>query len=321
MEQKSNKELFDKLQKTEITLQTLADAIEIKDRELSSLRDSSETLSKQMLHQEQLNDRLRHYEAKDHCSHALETELQDAKSVIARLTNELNELKNGQTVNSNGLSHEDEHLKDKLAQLQLRNEELERKVQEGGKIDVIDSISNKDKNDNDELDKEVAMKYLEDKFTRTMQDIAELQDEKQRLEHLVLQLQSETETIGEYVALYQHQRMVLKQRALEKDQQLKQLACDREQMKEKLQKLNRLIHKITNKESLNVNNINLQEGQTERDLQVDNEEKHHNVVVKEGETAKEIIELLGEIETSNLVQPTNEDFHHCPWCSGKLITV
>lgn len=42
----------------------------------------------------------------------------------------------------------------------------------------------------------VAMEKLEERFTRTMKEVAALSDEKQRLEHLVLQLQGETETIG-----------------------------------------------------------------------------------------------------------------------------
>jgi hypothetical protein len=42
----------------------------------------------------------------------------------------------------------------------------------------------------------VAMEKLEERFTRTMKEVAVLSDEKQRLEHLVLQLQGETETIG-----------------------------------------------------------------------------------------------------------------------------
>lgn len=40
------------------------------------------------------------------------------------------------------------------------------------------------------------LKKLEAKFKNTMEQVAELTDEKQRLEHLVLQLQGETETIG-----------------------------------------------------------------------------------------------------------------------------
>lgn len=37
---------------------------------------------------------------------------------------------------------------------------------------------------------------LEEKVRKTMAEIAVLNEEKQRLEHLVLQLQGETETIG-----------------------------------------------------------------------------------------------------------------------------
>lgn len=37
---------------------------------------------------------------------------------------------------------------------------------------------------------------LEKRFKETMEKVAELTDEKQKLEHLVLQLQGETETIG-----------------------------------------------------------------------------------------------------------------------------
>ena len=43
-----------------------------------------------------------------------------------------------------------------------------------------------------------AMEQLEERFTKTMKEVAELSDEKQRLEHLVLQLQGETETIGKF---------------------------------------------------------------------------------------------------------------------------
>lgn len=39
---------------------------------------------------------------------------------------------------------------------------------------------------------------LESRFKETMEKVAELTDEKQRLEHLVLQLQGETETIGNF---------------------------------------------------------------------------------------------------------------------------
>lgn len=40
------------------------------------------------------------------------------------------------------------------------------------------------------------VKQLEQRFKETMEKVAELTEEKQKLEHLVLQLQNETETIG-----------------------------------------------------------------------------------------------------------------------------
>ncbi|XP_031631186.1 golgin subfamily A member 2 [Contarinia nasturtii] len=86
-----------------------------------------------------------------------------------------------------------------------------------------------------------AMDKLQERFKRTMNEIADLTEEKQRLEHLVTQLQSETETIGEYIALYQTQRRLLKQREIEKDIQLNRIAADREGMKDKLRQLNELV--------------------------------------------------------------------------------
>lgn len=46
------------------------------------------------------------------------------------------------------------------------------------------------------------IKKLENRFKETMERVAELTDDKQRLEHLVLQLQGETETIG--ISIFKH---------------------------------------------------------------------------------------------------------------------
>lgn len=86
-----------------------------------------------------------------------------------------------------------------------------------------------------------AMDKLQARFKRTMNEIADLTEEKSRLEHLVTQLQSETETIGEYIALYQTQRRLLKQREIEKDVQLNCITADRAAMRDKLQQLNELV--------------------------------------------------------------------------------
>lgn len=75
-----------------------------------------------------------------------------------------------------------------------------------------------------------------------MRENADLQDRTQQLEHLILQLQSETDTIGkkksssidrslislgDYISLYQQQRQQLHRRYQEKDDYIKQLSHDR----------------------------------------------------------------------------------------------
>ncbi|CAG0883968.1 unnamed protein product [Cyprideis torosa] len=82
-----------------------------------------------------------------------------------------------------------------------------------------------------------AMQRLEERFKKTMDQVAELTNEKQDLEHLCMQLQGETETIGEYVALYRTQRELIRERATEKDQAIKELGKDREQLKELIKEL------------------------------------------------------------------------------------
>ena len=55
---------------------------------------------------------------------------------------------------------------------------------------------------------------------------------------------------GEYIALYQVQRTLLRQRAQEKDEQLSKLSKDREEMREKLSELTKLVQQlVTEKEA------------------------------------------------------------------------
>ncbi|CAH1388491.1 unnamed protein product [Nezara viridula] len=137
------------------------------------------------------------------------------------------------------------------------------------------------------------MVMIENKLKKTMDKIAELSDEKQRLEHLVLQLQSETETIGEYVTLYQNQRSLLKEKAEERERQMTLIAKEREELKTKLDQINTLLARFP-----------------------------HNPDVED--TTCKISSLLGEIQSSSIVQEPSgapPTFHPCLLCSGKLINV
>ncbi|SPP72751.1 golgin subfamily A member 2 [Drosophila guanche] len=86
-----------------------------------------------------------------------------------------------------------------------------------------------------------AVERLQARFTTLISQVADLTEEKHSLEHLVLQLQGETETIGEYIALYQTQRRMLKQREYEKATQMSLLQAEREQLREKIEALNKLV--------------------------------------------------------------------------------
>lgn len=120
-----------------------------------------------------------------------------------------------------------------------------------------------------------------------MERVAELTEEKQKLEHLVLQLQSETETIGtnrwflinylvfftwfqfcfhffgiffyyisflgEYITLYQKQRAVLQNRAIEREKIFRQLLEQRNQQQEQLHKLKVLVSDFLRKKYIHSN--------------------------------------------------------------------
>ncbi|XP_039280277.1 golgin subfamily A member 2 [Nilaparvata lugens] len=179
-----------------------------------------------------------------------------------------------------------------------------------------------------------AMAKLEEKFKRKMQEVADLSDEKQRLEHLVMQLQGETETIGEYIALYQIQRGMLRQRAQEKDEQMARLAHEKELMRNKLKKLNNLIKKMVSNAQISNRHHFMKDPQsadsseetaTELNDSSTTERLANGENENEEETVVKIEALLSEIGSSSLVTSDHGDhavFHSCPLCSDRpLITV
>ncbi|ERE71235.1 golgin subfamily A member 2 [Cricetulus griseus] len=92
----------------------------------------------------------------------------------------------------------------------------------------------------------VAMEKLQSRFLEVMQEKVELKERVEELEHCCIQLSGETDTIGEYIALYQNQRAVLKARHLEKEEYISRLAQDKEEMKIKLLELQELVLRLVN---------------------------------------------------------------------------
>merc|ERR1719376_467553 len=94
---------------------------------------------------------------------------------------------------------------------------------------------------NSSLDNFESMKQLENRFMAAMEQLAKLSSDKEQLEHLVERLQEETETIGDYVIMYQHQRKMQKIKIQEKEEQVIQLAKDRAELLTKLTQLQKLV--------------------------------------------------------------------------------
>ncbi|XP_054938791.1 golgin subfamily A member 2 isoform X6 [Physeter macrocephalus] len=91
---------------------------------------------------------------------------------------------------------------------------------------------------------QVAMDKLQGRFTALMQEKVDLKERVEELEHRCIQLSGETDTIGEYIALYQSQRAVLKARHQEKEEYISRLAQDKEAMKVKLLELRELVLRL-----------------------------------------------------------------------------
>ncbi|KAM4634520.1 golgin subfamily A member 2 isoform 2-T2 [Polymixia lowei] len=91
---------------------------------------------------------------------------------------------------------------------------------------------------------QAAMEKLQRRFTSLMQEKADLKERVEELEHRCIQLSGETDTIGEYIALYQSQRAIMKQKHQEKEQYINMLAQDKEEMKAKLAELQDLVMRL-----------------------------------------------------------------------------
>ncbi|XP_026887941.2 golgin subfamily A member 2 isoform X4 [Electrophorus electricus] len=91
---------------------------------------------------------------------------------------------------------------------------------------------------------QLAMEKLQERFTALMQEKVDLKERVDELEHRCIQLSGETDTIGEYIALYQNQRAIMKQKHQEKEQYISMLAKDKEEMKAKLSELQELVMRL-----------------------------------------------------------------------------
>ncbi|XP_075992223.1 uncharacterized protein LOC142987381 [Anticarsia gemmatalis] len=154
------------------------------------------------------------------------------------------------------------------------------------------------------MQKEDAMSKLQERFLKIMGEVADLSDEKHRLEHIILQLQNETDTICEYVALYQQQRSLLKRRDEERSAQLKVFQQECGKLKCELEELSGILARFADDQDL---------------LSYFKIESRRNDMER-------VMTLLTNLRNNSLIDPKKKNvefknFYPCNCCSGQLIDV
>ncbi|XP_058064758.1 golgin subfamily A member 2, partial [Anopheles bellator] len=354
----------------EAELAAIREQMHYKDEEMIRLAHENTELNKQNFQHSQEIDRLRYYESRSNDAVTLQRELETQRRTVEELERQLSA--SSPTVNGNGGGedrpkdvrdvdrHEIETLRQEKQELvKALNRFQQHRSASGNDEDkvhqplrgdhpssIVSSISTLE-----------AMEKLQERFKRTMVEVAELTEERQVLEHLVLQLQDETDTIGEYITLYQQQRRLLKQKDMERNLQLQQLADDREMMKLKLKELNYLVHRLVLEQQggsvgAAVPTARLSPADHIVDLPdpsaptaggasptsvCDHHDDHYhhssdtelssngndgavpNVHIKATETAGRILSLLTDMKEANIL--FGSGVQHCSCCSGRLETV
>ncbi|KAK0393932.1 hypothetical protein QR680_000477 [Steinernema hermaphroditum] len=91
---------------------------------------------------------------------------------------------------------------------------------------------------------------LEGRLVRALRQNAEVVDKNERLEHMLIALETENDTIGEYVTLYQHQRTKIRARLAERDEQIAQLTQEKMRVQTKLNELQSQVFSLLTKRGL-----------------------------------------------------------------------
>ncbi|RDD43492.1 Golgin subfamily A member 2 [Trichoplax sp. H2] len=145
-------------------------------------------------------------------------------------------------------------------------EKLTKQLTEHGnlvnQLSVDVTANNADNTDSESTEKfrilQDAMEKLQARFVTVMEENASLSEKVYELDHLNVQLSSETDTIGEYIALYHKQRDALRTRYDEKERLIAQLTEQRQDMQEKTQQLQKLILQLVHeKQQLQLQVTNL----------------------------------------------------------------
>lgn len=271
-EQHSSRELLCRLSQQDEEIKQLKEMISNRENSVMETQSSESTYK-----DDHLQDRLRHYEAQAQIVETLQRELHNSQDMIDALTTQNSELRtmliksSEKSENNESSPMEIDSEKDELMaslqktvrHLEVEREQLNQNLKDQRELSDKLSVSLADMQE--EIIKqsngtavssleytklENALEMIEEKYTKVMRDKADLCDRNDELEHIVLQLQGESDTIGEYISLYHHQRALLQQREAQKNDYISHLARDREEIQGKLSELQLLVMQLLGEKNM-----------------------------------------------------------------------
>ncbi|XP_041370110.1 golgin subfamily A member 2-like isoform X2 [Gigantopelta aegis] len=297
-------ELTQKLAQQEDELKNQKQLMLKKDAELSQLYSMTENVKKEEFQQDQIQDRLRHYEAQAQLVDTLQNELTSAQDMMDALTTQNRELRtmlikatevkmDSDNSDETDMGKNRDEVIDSLSSTirQLENERVQlidslreqRELSDSFGVKVADLQEEIIRKTQDNLDNDIitradydqlktAMEMVQEKYSKVMRDKADLSDKADQLEHMVTQLQGETDTIGEYISLYHHQRALLQQRESQKNEYIVHLDKDRQEMQLKLGQLQSLVMQLLGERNM----LNSYNEETQRSPESKHIPHHHN---------------------------------------------
>ncbi|XP_062616382.1 golgin subfamily A member 2-like [Saccostrea cucullata] len=271
-EQHNSRELLCRLSQQDEEIKQLKETISNRENSVMETQSVESTVK-----DDHLQDRLRHYEAQAQLVETLQRELHNSQDMIDALTTQNSELRT-MLIKSSERDDKDESapmevdndreeliasLQKSVKHLEVEREQLyqnlkdQRELSDKLSVNLADMQEELIKQSNGtavsslEYTKlENALELIQEKYNKVMRDKADLSDRNDELEHTVLQLEGESDTIGEYISLYHHQRALLQQRDAQKNEYISHLARDREEIQGKLSELQVLVMQLLGEKNM-----------------------------------------------------------------------
>ena len=171
---------------------------------------------------------------------------------------------------------------------------------------------------------QTAFDSLQVRFVQVMRQKADLDDRLQHKEKLLTLLEGETDTIGEYVSLYQTQRRALQIQYSQKQVLFDQLQVEKNSMQEDISMLRQLVQHLSYSKPIHAEDPQLPESEITQVLEKYPVHRADSLVngLSAEDTKQEIMTLLDRID---VFEPTVQDYYGinmpCSCCTGSLLVV